>query len=132
MSKLKQTPAVQEQVSENLDSARDCAGLDSDSVISLPIEGKVERFVDDVFGGAHHVQKVYRAGHFYVVIPYGSLATYDDDKLTRIVIASHRYGLRAEVTNYGMRGLKILLHNRKARSGRIFERHPTLEEVLRG
>lgn len=99
-------------------------------LVTLPLAEKVDRFVSDVFGGVHRVAKLEQKGHYFLCIPRGTLATYDDDKLTRIVIASHKYGIRAEIDNHGMRGLKILLHNRASREGRMFDRHPTLETVL--
>lgn len=99
-------------------------------LVTLPLAEKVDRFVSDVFGGVHRVAKLEQKGHYFLCIPRGTLATYDDDKLTRIVIASHKYGIRAEIDNHGMRGLKILLHNRVSREGRMFDRHPTIETVL--
>lgn len=100
--------------------------------VTLDFADKAERFVSDVFGGIHRVQKLEFKGHYFLCIPRGTLATYDDDKLTRIVIASHKYGIRAEIDNHGMRGLKILLHNRVSREGRIFDRHPTIETASIG
>jgi hypothetical protein len=99
--------------------------------IHMDLQDKASCFVSDVFGGVHRVRKLENKGHYYVCIPHGTLATYDDDKLTRIVIASHKYGVRAEVQTNGMHGLKILLHNRTSRDkGRMFERHPKLLDVL--
>jgi hypothetical protein len=99
-------------------------------LISLDLAENVERFVGFVFGGVHRVRRLECKGHYYLCIPHGPLSTFDDDKLTRIVIAGHKYGLRAEIDNHGMRGLKILLHNRSSREGRLFQRHPTIETVL--
>ena len=104
--------------------------LNSTDDINLSFPDKVGRFVDDVFGGQHRVAKLEDRGNYWICIPRGTLATFDDDKLTRIVIASHKYGIRAEVDNHGMRGLKILLHNRTRREGRMFERHPNLHELF--
>lgn len=99
--------------------------------IHMDLQDKVSYFVSDVFGGVHRLRKMENKGNHYVCIPHGSLATYDDDKLTLIVIASHKYGVRAEVQTNGMHGLKILLHNRTAREkGRMFERHPKLADVI--
>lgn len=99
--------------------------------IHMDLQGKVSYWVSDVFGGVHRLRKLENKGHYYVCIPHGTLATYDDDKLTRIVIASHKYGVRAEVQTNGFHGLKILLHNRTARDkARMFERHPRLVDVL--
>lgn len=99
--------------------------------INMDLQDKVSYFVSDVFGGVHRVRKLENKGHYYLCVPHGTLATYDDDKLTRIVIASHKYGVRAEVEPNGMRGLRILLHNRTVREkGRMFERHPKLLDVI--
>ena len=99
--------------------------------IDLPLSEKVNEFVSFVFGGVHHVRKCECMGHFYQIVPWGGLSTYDDDKLTKIVIASHDLGLRAQVDNYGMRGVKIMLHNRASRDGMLHKRHPTMETALK-
>jgi hypothetical protein len=98
-------------------------------LINLTFSEKVETFLSNVFGGRHRVAKIIEHPTFCEVIPHGSLSTFDDDKLTLIVIESHDLGLRAEVTNHGMRGVKIMLHNRKSREGRLYARHPTLAEA---
>jgi hypothetical protein len=103
---------------------------ETDDLIGLEFQEKAEHWVSDVFGGVHRVAKFEFKQHYFLCVPRGTLSTFDDDYLTRIVIASHRYGLRAEVDNHGMRGLKILLHNRVGREGRMWERHPTLETVI--
>lgn len=99
-------------------------------LIELPFEMRVEGLVEMVFGGKHRLAKFAEQATFVELVPHGSLATYDDDRLTLLVLAAHKYGVRAEVTNHGMRGVKILIHNRKARTGRLWERHPTIEDVL--
>jgi hypothetical protein len=99
-------------------------------LIDLDFDDKADRFVGDVFGGVHRVAKFERKSNHWICVPYGSLSTWDDDKLTRIVIASHKYGVRAEVDNHGMRGVKILLHNRVSRNGLLHKRHPTIGQVV--
>lgn len=98
--------------------------------IELSLSAKAEQFASLVFGGVHRVRKFEDKGHFFLLVPHGTLATFDDNKLTLIVFASHRLGLRAEIDSNGMRGLKILLHNRTVRIGRMFDRHPTLADAL--
>ena len=97
----------------------------------LPLGAKVEWFVNRVFGGVHHCYKVEDKGIYFLVIPNNnhSFATFDGDKLTKIVMMAHRLCLRAEVTNHGMRGLKILLHNRK-REDVLCRRHPDVEDMV--
>lgn len=100
--------------------------------IELTLEQKVDHFVSKVFGGEHHCRKVVFAGNHYVVVPNTpSVSTFDGDRLTRIVLASHELGLRAELTNHGMIGIKILLHSRTTRKvGKYWERHPTIEDAV--
>lgn len=98
--------------------------------IALPLKEKVDRFLDYVFAGAHHVRSVTDKGNHYSVVPYGSLATFDGIALTKIVIASHILGLRADIENNGMRGVRILLHNRTCREGRLYERHPNGHDLI--
>ena len=90
----------------------------------------MDRFIDYVFAGSHHVQSVTDKGNHYVVIPFGSLATFDGGGLTSVVIASHVFGLRADIENHGMRGIRILLHNRTCREGRMCERHPNGNDLI--
>lgn len=99
-------------------------------LIELPFPIRFEGLVEMVFGGKHRLAKCTEHSTHVELVPHGTLATFDDDRLTLLVLAAHKYGVRAEVTNNGMRGIKILLHNRKARTGRYFERHPTIHEVL--
>jgi hypothetical protein len=103
----------------------------TEDLITLSLDEKAEEWVYYVFGGVHKVSKFEKQVNHYVCVPYGSLATYDDDVLTKIVLASHTLGLRAEITNNGMRGLKILLHNRIGRTGRLYERHPEISEAIK-
>ena len=100
----------------------------------LPLSEKAEWFVNVVFGGRHHCRTFeFRANHFFVIPNSNhSFATFDFDRLTRIVVMSHRLCLRAEVECHGMHGLRLLLHNRASRKGRMFERHPTMEESISG
>ncbi len=97
----------------------------------LSLDEKVDLFVGYVFGGEHHVRKLSRVQHYYVCVPHGSLSTFDGDNLTRVVLASHMLGLRADVENHGMRGVRILLHNRPVREGRFCERHPTIDKPIK-
>jgi hypothetical protein len=98
--------------------------------ITLPLKEKVDRFLDYVFAGAHHVRSVTDKGNYYLVVPHGSMATFDGRGLTCIVIASHVLGLRADIENNGMRGIRILLHNRVCRKGCIAARHPSGHDLI--
>lgn len=99
--------------------------------INLPFNEKFDRWVDFVFGGRWRVRKITRdSAESLWVMPYGSMATFDDDKLTLVVLASHLFGLRAEITTNGFHGLKILVSDRRVRSGQYWETHPGFEGLL--
>lgn len=56
------------------------------------------------------------------------LATYDDDRLTRLVVLCHDLGLRMSVEPAGPRHLRLRFWQRTKREGRLRERMPTLDE----
>lgn len=85
----------------------------------------------DVMGGGNHlcgVVKPHSRGielntrHFYA-------ATYDFDQLTKAVILAHDRCIRFEIAPSGPGMIKIVLFKRQ-REGRMFERHPTIEEAI--
>lgn len=98
----------------------------------MTLTEKVRCVVDFVWGGEHHLRRLVEknAGFFWQAVPFGSLATFDDSKLTRLVLACHVYCVRAEIEGNGPRGIRVLFHNRKGRVGSMYERHPTIAEAL--
>ena len=102
------------------------------TVHDIGLLDKAEWFINIVFGGRHHCKKVEDKVNHVLVVPNSnhSFATFDGDKLTKIVMASHQLCLRAEVEANGMHGLRIMLHNRAAREGRLWERHPDIETMI--
>lgn len=104
---------------------------DAEDPINWLLAQKVDRFVDIVFGGKHHLRKLEVNDLFAVAVPYGTMATIDDNTLTKTVFAAHELGLRVEVDNHGMRGIKLMLHSRKIRDGSIMKKHPTIVDALK-
>jgi hypothetical protein len=98
-------------------------------LIELPLSEKVDLFIDYVFGGRHHTTKVIDHKFWFEVKFHQDVATWDGNIMTKIVVASHDLGLRASLDPNGLRGLKLMLHNRKQRDT-ISRGHPTLEEHL--
>ena len=97
----------------------------------LLLSDKVSIFVNHVFGGRHHLSKLEDNNGSFVCVPFTpSLSTFDDDILTRIVLTAHRLCLRAEITNNGFRGIKIILSNRRGREGMLHHRHPTINQAI--
>lgn len=102
----------------------------SDDLITLPFAEKIELFIDYVFGGLHHTHLVELKEVCYYIKFWDNLATWDGNKLTKIVVAAHDLGLRVDAEPSGMRGMRLMIHNRASREGREMERHPTLEQHL--
>lgn len=101
----------------------------SEDLIELPFEEKIELFIDYVFGGRHHTRSVKFAEVCYFINSHHDLTTWDQNTLTKIVVASHDLGLRVDAETDGMGGARLLIHNRKQREG-LVEGHPTLEQHL--
>ena len=97
---------------------------------------RIEQVISDVFGGLHNAPKIgwHEAdGPFgwAEINPYGSeLATFDADRLTRLVFSCHDWCVRAEFNASGPKRVKVRLHPRSARTGGGFERHPTLSQAV--
>lgn len=98
-------------------------------LINLPFDEKIELFIDYVFGGRHHTRSVEFAKCCYLIKFYQDLATWDGNILTKIVVAAHDLGLRVDAQPNGMRGMRVMIHNRKQREG-MMAGHPTLEQHL--
>lgn len=59
-----------------------------------------------------------------------SLATFDFDHLTRLVIKAHDEAVRVEVQPHTFRHLAIRMWSRSTREGAMSERHPTIDEAI--
>lgn len=65
--------------------------------------------------------------HIEFNLPY-TLSTWDDNRLTTLVILCHDECVRLEISP-NMRYLKLMFHPRQ-RDGRYFQRHPTIEGAI--
>jgi hypothetical protein len=95
----------------------------------MPKEDAVS-FLSEFFGGEHHIPgKVREFGFGWYVNVYGSLATYDFNELTRLVLLAHDHCVRVELSACNMQYMKLAIHKRE-RTGQMYNRHPTMEEVM--
>ncbi|MCK5344001.1 MAG: hypothetical protein KAR20_11385 [Candidatus Heimdallarchaeota archaeon] len=86
----------------------------------------------DLFRGFHHLpRKIKPFGTGIEMNPRGSFSTYDFSHLTEMVLLCHERCIRGEILPSGPGRLKLVFHKRHAREGRMSERHPTIEEVLK-
>jgi hypothetical protein len=95
---------------------------------------KVECIVGFAFNGMHHVKSPTFDSYSFRCNFYGDLSSWDNNALTRLVIAAHEHCVRASVEACNMQMLRIVLSPRKP----IQEAgdypgmcgHPTLQEHL--
>lgn len=98
---------------------------------------RVAFVLDQVYEGLHHIpassvgmaawDDAYRIS---VIVPDG-MATFDDSKLTGLVVLCHDELLRLEIRGSGVGRLVLWFTPRRIRSGSRFERHPTIETQIR-
>jgi hypothetical protein len=69
------------------------------------------------------------ADGLYVAVRGCYLSTFDDDSLTRLVIAAHRYACRVQVSSHRS-GLRIYVHPRDHDADRLYTRHPDLDDLI--
>ena len=86
----------------------------------------------ELFGGLHRIKSPIRfiTDKAISITLAQSMATYDDDMLTHAVILAHDYCIRLEIVPAGQR-LKLILHKRIGRDGRLWDRHPTIETAIK-
>ena len=85
----------------------------------------------DIFGGAHHViGKVKAFGEGIMVNQRCLMSTFDPSRLTLAVVLAHDRCIRYEIAPSGPGMLRLILHKRKSREGRMYDRHPTLEDTV--
>lgn len=94
-----------------------------------PFRERAEAVLSRTYLGLHHIPYLDKARwtdrHVRVTLHDG-LSTFDNDALTRLVVAAHDHCVRAEIIPLG-RYLGLFLHDRK-RDGEVWERHPSIEE----
>lgn len=86
----------------------------------------------DLVGGEHHISgTVFDYGRGIKCSVYsGVLATFDSDRLTRLVVMAHDRCIRVEICTSGPGRVGIVLHKRHTREGCTSRRHPTMEQAL--
>lgn len=93
---------------------------------------KCYEFLAELFYGWHHIcAKVKPCGKGIEINKQSDFATFDFDYLTRAVIMAHDSMIRFEISPSGPGMLKLVLHKRHTREGRMHERHPTIEEAIK-
>jgi hypothetical protein len=95
-------------------------------------EEDAKAFFAEFYRGEHHFPgKIKPFGEGWSMSHFGSMATFDGDELTRLVLLAHSRCVRVELSNGGPNRLRIAIWGRQ-REGRMYERHPTIEQALEG
>jgi hypothetical protein len=100
-----------------------------------PFAERAEAVLSQVFGGMHHCRNVHR---FFVGTEmemwefntFQELSTFDSNRLTELVIAAHDQCVRVTVGPSGPKRVKIQMWPRKGREGKLYNRHPTIEQAI--
>lgn len=96
----------------------------------------VALLLDDVWRGIYHLNRTslsrveWHNTHHVSVVVDPHLNTYDDDKLTALVVLTHDRMLRMSVEARAYRYLALVFHQRHQRSGSLFYRLPTMEDHM--
>ena len=95
----------------------------------------VADLLDDVWKGIYHINSSslknadWTNKDWIRLSIYGGLYSYDDDKLTRLVVLSHDRCLRLEINPCNFNHLELLFHQRN-RIDDFYHRMPTMEDHL--
>lgn len=93
-------------------------------------EEEAKAFFAEFYRGEHHFPgKIKPYGLGWSMSHLGSLATFDDNDLTRLVLLAHERCVRVQVEQGGPYRLRIAIWKRE-REGYIYERHPTIEQAI--
>lgn len=102
-----------------------------------PLGEAVANLLGDVFAGIYHLderelRKVdWDDGYFISFRLDGvSLSTFDNDRLTRLVVLAHDRMLRVDISGAGRNKLELMFHLRATRTGDLMRRMPTMETHL--
>lgn len=97
-----------------------------------PLGVAVANLLGDWALGIYHLnttslQKVEWNNPYVVIFNYrGTLATFDGDGITRLVVLCHDRCLRCDLRGKGFGYIEMMFHQRQ-REGSMSERHPTIE-----
>lgn len=88
-----------------------------------------------LYNGMHHVPNTQIAKmdwtnkRFLSFKVRDSMATYDYDMLTHLVLLAHEYCVRVEINSCNFHYFEIMFFNRINRRGKYYERHPTIKKA---
>jgi hypothetical protein len=102
-----------------------------------PLGRKVALILTQLFGGMHHVSSSqiakmdWKNDHYMQYNHFGSMATFDGNMLTRLVLLAHEHCCRIEIRPCNFKSIRIAFSWRDGRDGPLYSRHPTIKEILK-
>lgn len=108
------------------------------NLILSPLGRSVAELLGELFLGIYHMnQRELRlsdwANNDFIVVSIGyqSMATFDDNLLTRLVFLAHHCALRVSLKSEKRRIRSITLtFSQRERTGDLYFRHPTLDDAV--
>lgn len=82
--------------------------------------------------GRHHLPEIHSFGEGVSIHYQGDLASFDMNRLTRLVILAHAHAVRVEIAPC-MRYVRIIAHKREAGNRAVlgtWRVHPTLDDLV--
>lgn len=89
-------------------------------------------FLNRFFKGFHHIPREPKPFGRGIEINFKPhcMANFDYDDLTKLVIMSHNWGVRVEIKGSGFGMIKLCLWKRHSREGDMYERIPTIDQMV--
>ena len=93
------------------------------------------KFFAELYGGLHHIPSDVKLGTGlfdggWYIRHYGSLASYDFDSLTKLVLMAHDKCVRVCISGSDSKYIKISIWGRDPSGSDIMDSHPTIESAL--
>ena len=90
------------------------------------------KFFSELYYGEHHFPGNLKDwGNGWCMNSYEEFSTYDFNAMTRLVFMAHEYCYRASISFSGPKMIRIIIHKREGREGRMYQKHPTIETALK-
>ena len=91
-------------------------------------------FFAEFYGGEHHIPKggvrVWGVGWYVNHRAGNELATFDSDRLTRLVFLAHDRAVRVAINDCGLGMVRVCIWQRAREANQFWARHPTLEQAV--
>lgn len=107
-----------------------------DDAKEMTFEERAQWVVDAAWRGAYHCdgwrrRQPFGRGVVFSVRAGGDFASFDGDTLTRLLFAAHDACVRVEIGGANYQFIKVYLHPRESREGRVFSRHPSIRGAFK-